>query len=457
MNPGGLIALVLFAIVAVVVLALTYAGMDPKGAHELWNSIGVYVYMLGGVTAFFGGFWIFSSLMRWRNRHTRTYTRFQLVLSQSDEATVETVASAYEALVQTLRVSTLSRMTTGQPYAAIESWFTPSRDGGETGIVRLMLICEEHSLRAIMAALRQAYPDLTVRPASADDPSVPLRITAVNFDPGHVLRVNKQRAYTYPLVTAAGPGDSDARSTLAAVIRQQQSLGRLSCVRWCIMPAGDWVDSSTVRKLQAASNPGFGGLQLGPINRPDPATSTDINQAMALGGGAMSYLELQASVAQSTVTHPRTGKTRPESFGEMMGACRQLVAPAMSRRALNQLSHRYMIFRQPLYRRRWATAEPPMWPQPNGSTLVSPRELGALMELPSLGSEHSLPLQRSTVPQLNAPPGLARARVIDLPVPVDVPLTGTPPGRSPHTRVADEDPSIEVVDAELVDDITEGN
>ncbi|CAB4905704.1 unannotated protein [freshwater metagenome] len=452
MNPGALIAVVLFSIACVAVLAATYAGMDPKGAQDLWDDIAIYVYLLGGVTGFFGALWIFSSFVRWRNRKRRTYTRYQLVLSQSDEATVETVAAAYETLVQTIRVSTLSRMSTGQPYVAFESWFTPSRDGGETGMVRLMLVCEDHTLRGVMGALRQAYPDLTVRPHSSADPSVPLRITAVNFNPGHVLRVNKSRTYTAPLVTAAGPGESDARSTMAAVIRQQQALGRVSSVRWCIMPAGDWVDSSTVRRLQAASSPGMGGLQFGPINRPDPATSTDINQAMMLGGGAMSYLELQAAVEQGTVTHPRTGKTRPESFGEMMNACRQLLGPAMSRRALNQLTHRYMILRQPLYRRRWATAEPPLWPQPNGSTLVSPRELGALMELPSLGSEHSLPLQRSTVPQLNAPPGLARASIIDLPVPPEVPLTGPPPGRSAHTAPADDEAPIEVVDAELVDD-----
>jgi hypothetical protein len=425
---------------------LAYAALDPAGAGDLWRDIRVYVLMLGGALGVLGTMAAVMVATRWRNRRRRSYGRYYLVLSQADEATTETVASAYETLVQTVRVSTLTRVTQGQPYWALESWFVPSKTPGETGLVRLMLLCEDGALPSILSALRQAYPDITVGQVPGQ-PGVPQRIDTVRFTPGHVLRVSKQRHYTRPLVSGTDGSSSDGRSTLAAVIRQQISLNRISCVRWCVLPAGDWVDNATVTRLQDAGRPRAIGPQ---VLRADPATSTDINESMKLSGGAMSHLELQAAVEQGTVTSPRTGKSRPETFTEMTEATRQLLGPAMSRRASNVLTHRYMWVRQRLYAKRWATAEPPLWPEPNGSTLVSPRELGALMELPSLGSEHSLPVQRSTVPQLNAPAGLARARVVDIPLPPPT-LAGPPPGVR-RGAAADVDVDVEVVDAELVDE-----
>jgi hypothetical protein len=62
------------------------------------------------------------------------------------------------------------------------------------------------------------------------------------------------------------------------------------------------------------------------------------------------------------------------------------------------------------------------------------------MELPSLGSEHALPLQRNTVPHLPIPTEVPRARMVDLP-------SCTTDGERER---AEEQGEIEVVDAELV-------
>jgi hypothetical protein len=62
------------------------------------------------------------------------------------------------------------------------------------------------------------------------------------------------------------------------------------------------------------------------------------------------------------------------------------------------------------------------------------------MELPSLGSEHALPLQRNTVPHLPIPTEVPRARTVELP-------SCTP---DPETRDKDADDEAEIVEAELV-------
>jgi hypothetical protein len=111
----------------------------------------------------------------------------------------------------------------------------------------------------------------------------------------------------------------------------------------------------------------------------------------------------------------RRGKVRAESFSELQNTCRRLLSPALSHRGPNHLSERLMVVRQGLYRRRWDRGEPPLLPDPSGSTLMSPRELALLMELPSLASEHALPLQRNTVPHLPIPTEVPRARMVELP------------------------------------------
>ena len=412
----------LLVVTLLAVLALQLTGED---LGEVWQDVALPVMALAACLALLGLLAMAVVAVRIRNRRRRPMARYQAVLSQADEATFEEVAAACEQLVQALRQSLSERLTAGQPWLALESWFLPPRRSGETGTAALMLLCCPDSREPALAALRRAYPDLSLRPGENGEP---LEFVQPSFVPGHVLRVRRARPWPLPIGSVGRRRDgSNARSTMAGIIRQQQQAGRLSCVRWCVMPAADQLDSRAAERL----------ARLAPGDRRNAALVGDVQQALESAGGAMSFLELQAAVERRDVPG-RRGRPRPESYGELQNACRRLLAPALSHRGANHLSERLMVIRQGLYRRRWRRGEPPLLPDPTGATLMSPRELALLMELPSLGSEHALPLQRNTVPHLPIPTEVPRARMVELPS---------------HIWDAEgerEDREVEGVDAELV-------
>ena len=405
MMVGGRGPLLLLASVLVACLLVVFA-LELMGENlgELWREIALPATVLAVSFALLPVLALATSVARIRNRRRRASGRYQLVLSQADEASFDEVAAACEQLVQSLRQSLTKRITTGQPWLALESWFLPPQGSGETGTSALMLLCEPCSRESALAALRRAYPDLTLR-AGAD--GEPLEFAPPSFVPGHVLRVRKARSWTLPIGAGGGAHErSSARSTMAGIIRQQQQARRRSCVRWCLMPAADQLDSQAAERLARLAG-----------ERTNAALSADVQQALRSAGGAMGFLELQAAVERRQLRNGR-GRARPESFGELQSACRRLVSPALSHRGANHLSERLMVFRQGLYRCRFARGEPPLVPDPTGSTLVSPRELALVMDLPSLGSEHALPLQRNTVPHLPIPTDVPRARIVDLRLPI---------------------------------------
>jgi len=418
---GALLVLVLMA-----VFGLAATGSD---LGDLWADVAFPLAVLG---VCFGLLWfaLFASVVaRVRNRRRRPVARYQLVLSQADEATFEEVAAAYEQVVQTVRESLTQRLAHGQPWLALESWFVPSARQGETGTAAVMLLCDPTVRENALAGLRRAYPDLSLRPDPASDNGAPLEFTQPGFVPAHVLRVRKTRSWVLPIGTAGRQGEtSNARSTMAGIIRQQQQAGRVSCVRWCVLSAADQMDSRAGEKLE-----GFVG------RFHNASRAGDAQHALQSAGGAMSFLELQAAVEAREVAG-RRGRTRSETFSELQNACRQLLSPALSHRGANHLTERLMTVRQGLYRRRWVRGEPPLVPDQTGSTLFSPRELALLMELPSLGSEHALPLQRNTVPYLPMPTEVRRARVAQ----------PHPPGGENEPAPDQDDEEEEIVDAELV-------
>jgi hypothetical protein len=417
--------LVFAGLLLVTLLAVFGLQLTGDDLGELWRDIALPVMVLAACLALLGLLVLGCSAVRIHNRRRRPMARYQLVLSQADEATFEEVAAACEQLVQTLRQSLTERLTAGQPWLALESWFLPAQRTGETGTAALMLLCEPDTREPALAALRRAYPDLSLRPGEDREP---LEFVQPAFVPWHVLRVRKARSWALPIGSAGRRREgSNARSTMAGIIRQQQQAGRLSCVRWCVMPAADQLDSRAAERL----------ARVLPRDRHNAALAGDVQQALESAGGAMSFLELQAAVERRELPG-RRGRARPESFSELQNACRRLLAPALSHRGANHLSERLMVFRQRLYRRRWARGEPPLLPDPAGSTLVSPRELALVMELPSLGSEHALPLQRNTVPHLPIPTEVPRARIVEL------------PSCAPEPRHEEAEADSEIVDAELV-------
>jgi hypothetical protein len=328
--------------------------------------------------------------------------RYKLVLSQADECTMDGVAAAYEALVQAVRVSLARRLTAGQPWVAIESWFEPAVEPGETGRATLVLLCAPGIRDSALAALRRAYPDLSLRSDPQCRKGAPLELPDPCFEPGHVLRVRKARSWVLPLARGGARAGTNGRSTLAAIVRQQQRAGRVSCVRWCLIPAPDQLDSRALDALDRLAG-----------REPNAARADGAREALQAAGGAMSFLELQAAIEAT----PEIGRRRRESFAALQNTCRRLLSPALSQRGANHLTERLMVVRQGLYRRRWIRGAPPLLPDLSGATLMSPRELAVLMELPSLGSEHALPLQRNTVPHLPIPTDVPRARIIELPLP----------------------------------------
>lgn len=408
------------AFVAVALVALIGVRLGGTGDTEsLLSEIALPLMVLAVASGLMASVLAGTAIARVVRRRRRDLARYQLVLSQADEAPSEEVAAACEQVVQTLRSSLAERFVHGQAWLAIESWFIPSPTDGETGTCALMLVCEPHARSRALAALRHAYPDLALRLDPRAD-GEPMRFAEPRFMPAHVLRVRKARTWALPLGPPSKPDASNARSTMADVIRQQQHADRISCVRWCILPTGEWLDSRAHALAEAAAADG-------PSGRVTAAAGRQV------AGGAMAYLELQAGI-EAVQVPARRGGMRDETFGELQSAARRLLAPALSQRGSNHLAERLMWARQRLYRQRWTRAEPPLLPDLRGCTLVAPRELALLMELPSLGSEHALPLQRNTVPQL--------------PVPVDVPRAKRVELRQPPTRGQGDDGGASVEESD---------
>ena len=404
-----------------------------EGLRQMWREIRPYAVAAAAIALLALGSLVAMVVARLRARTSRDMARFQLVLGQADEATHDEAAAAAEALVQALRSTLVERVAGGQPWLAIESWHVPPTSAGETGSALLMMLCEPVTLEPALAALRRAYPNLTVR--RDPETGAPARYDAPRFEAAHVLRVRKARDWVLPVGGAAGSGDhSNARSVLATIIRQQQKVGAdglVSCVRWCLLPADESVDALAARRLRRLAES---------AQQHNTAVSADVAEAQRSGGGALCFVELQSAVASPA----GSGAAR---YGDLQAVCRLLVSPALSMRGVNTFVERQMVIRQGLYRRRWTRATPPLLPDQTGATLWFSGELGLLIELPSLGSEHDLPLARGTIPYLPAPAGVPRGQHRGL----ALPPTPDQHDRGHRTRFesvpADE---AEILDGELI-------
>jgi hypothetical protein len=412
--------LVVLAPCAVLVLALVVISLDGVGALPAGLGRVVEGLLRPAAATLLAAVLAISAIVlrRWAHRCRRVVRRYRLDLAQADETTFEDAAAACEQLIQVIRTPRLRRVVSGQPWLAIEAWFLPPSSEGETGSAVLALVCEPRAREGALAALRHAYPDLR-----ADD-QLGLNVG----EPDHVLRVRKARSWALPIGSEALRREgSNQRSTMAAIIRQQQHAALRSCVRWCVLPAAERQDSRATQRLERV-----GG------SRPGAALTNDVAVASRSAGGAMAHLELQAAVWSGASTG-RGG------FMRWQAACRELLAPALSQRGVNHLRERVMVARQLLYRRRWARAEPPFIPDRRLATLVSPRELAALMALPSLGSEHALPFARNTVPYLPVPVEVARARVVDLCMPPAGLAAGPEPAALPLRSPSVDEPESAVL------------
>ena len=108
--------LVLAGLLLVALLAVFALQLTGEDLGELWRDIGcrgrARRLPRAARPAALG-----CAAVRIRNRRRRPMARYQLVLSQADEATFEEVAAACEQLVQTLRESLTERLTGGPAVA----------------------------------------------------------------------------------------------------------------------------------------------------------------------------------------------------------------------------------------------------------------------------------------------------------------------------------------------------
>ena len=116
--------------------------------------------------------------------------------------------------------------------------------------------------------------------------------------------------------------------------------------------------------------------------------------------------------------------------------CNRIAASLVARRGENHLHRRYMVIRQRLYRRRFASAYPPLLPPASMRSLVSGAELAHLLELPSARMK-GVPVRRLTIPRMPAPPDAFRATdLADLDAPQDDPKPKHDPAKVGEDRLA---------------------
>jgi hypothetical protein len=120
-RPIALLSMAL-AMPALLVVA---TGMLTGSTGELWDQTRAPLLILAAMLAAAAFAALGTTIARVRARRARELTRFELTLSQSDEATHEETAAACEHLVQLLRCTLTERVCGGQPWLAIEAWHVP--------------------------------------------------------------------------------------------------------------------------------------------------------------------------------------------------------------------------------------------------------------------------------------------------------------------------------------------
>jgi hypothetical protein len=320
---------------------------------------------------------------RLRARLTRDYRLYELHLSMHDEAKQHDLEDMVEAIANIVRAFPEDRAQTGQPYIAFESHFGPSTNGMEW---TLAIRCEERLAKAIDGAIAGAYPDVRVGYVHGDDPQ-PLEGRLPK--PGWVLRYRKKRPFVYAL---SSESDESSSPPLEAIAQAQASLGKPSSVRFQLTPTPLAVEEWARRRFRRHENKlvrseTWGASEAGLRSS---LNQQEMREGKRTQNRSMFWLEVQVAA-----------ETREDA--------NHIGAAVQARRADNVLHRRWMFWgrRLELYRERFPTAYPPLWPTPSLRSLVSSAEIAYLLELPSARMK-GVPVRRMAVPRLPAPPEVAR-------------------------------------------------
>ena len=323
---------------------------------------------------------------RIRNRRTRNYQLYELHLSMHDEAKPRDVVEMVEAIANVVRVFPEERARDGQPFIAFEMHYGP----GDSGDLEwtLAVRCESKIARAIDGEIAAAYPDVRVGHRHGEDPHP---ITGVLRTPGYVLRYRKARSFVYAL--NAEQDRSDGSPPIEAIAQAQVALGEPSSVRIQLVPAPVFIEDWARRRFRRHENKlvraeSWGAAEAGLRGS---LNQQEMRDAKRTQNRSMFWMEAQVA-AQTRASANRVGSRVQASRGD------------------NRLHRRWMIWprRLRLYRERFPTAYPPLWPTPSLRTLVSAAEVAHMLALPSARMK-GVPVRRMALPRLPAPPDVDRA------------------------------------------------
>ena len=341
------------------------------------------------------GLAIFLARRRLKHRKARDYCLYEIKLSMHDQAKGQDLEDMVEAIGNTIRNFPEYRIRDGQPFIAFEMHYGPADHGMEW---TLAVRCKSDVIAAIDGAIAAAYPDVRVGRSHADEP---LPLNGSLPVPGHVLRYRKSRPFVYALTTT---GDEEASAPIEAIAQAQVALGTPSSVRIQLTPApasietyARWRFKRHEDKLVRSESWGVteAGLR-GSLNQ------QEMREAKRTQNKSMFWLELQVAAA-----------TREDA--------NRVGAAVQARRGDNVLHRRWMVMREERYRARFPTADPPLWPTPSMRCLVSSAEIAHLLELPSARMK-TVPVRRTALPRLPAPPNVVRAGATDLLTPPAAPI-----------------------------------
>jgi hypothetical protein len=337
------------------------------------------------------------TVRRVRRRSRREYALYELHLSPHDESKPQDLEDMIEAIANIVRAFPADRARNGQPFLALELLCETEPSGGLEW--RLGVRCEPRAAVGLDAAISAAYPVVPLGHRLGEAPAPAPRPGGLGM-PGHVMRFRKQRSFIYPLVA---PGDELSSPPLEAIAHAQVAAAAPSVVRFQLTPAPAL----------------FEDLARALYRRHENRLVRQERWGLPEGGLTSTLNRAEMANAQRTQNRSLFWLETVVAADEA-DTCKQLAAAVQARRGENRLRRRWLIARHDLYRRRFATAIPPLLPSPR--SLLSAAEAAHLLELPSARMK-GVPVRRVAIPRIPMPPEILRANV-------DAPIA-TPPDDEP--------------------------
>lgn len=380
-------------------------GLGPAGTALKYAGL---LLALGTLVLFCLGALLVKNRLDARER--RHYSMYLVYLSMHDLAKEQDLEDMVEALAGAVREFPEQRARTGQPFFAIDLVHGPSANGEMEWT--LVLWCETDLVGTLESAIANAYPDVRVGSGHATEP---LPIPGRLWTPSHVLRFRKARSFIYSLSRET---DAEASPPMEAIAQTQITVPAPSVVRLQFIPAPinmeDWARRKYKRHEDSLVRSETWGLPNAGLR--GTLNQEEMREAKLTQNRAMFWMEVQVAA-----------DTRENA--------NRIASALTARRAENNLHRRWMTLRVPLYCARFPDAYPPLLPTVGFgrfNSLVSSAEAASLLQFPTARMK-GVPVRRTTIPRLPAPPEIAKTADIE-----------------PATPVTSAEDAIDVLDGEIV-------